>query len=134
MVTYGWLNLNREKALAMKWNPYAADCPTRQLLDRISNKWVVLVLGLLSDGPMRFNALRKKIDGISQKMLTQTLRNLESDGLVTRRVFPTVPVTVEYELTSLGKSLNKAVLPLTEWAVKNMSRVSAARERVENSD
>ena len=118
----------------MKWNPYAADCPTRQLLDRISNKWVVLVLGLLADGPMRFNALRKKIDGISQKMLTQTLRNLESDGLVTRRVFPTVPVTVEYELTSLGESLNKAVLPLTEWAVKNMSRVLAARKRVENSD
>ena len=115
----------------MKWNPYAAACPTRQLLDRISNKWVVLVLGLLADGPKRFNALRRSIDGISQKMLTQTLRGLEGDGLVTRRVFATVPVTVEYELTALGRSLNEAVTPLTEWAVKYMSRVNAARKRLQ---
>lgn len=117
----------------MKWNPYAAECPTRQLLDRISNKWVVLVLGLLEGGPMRFNALRREIDGISQKMLTQTLRNLEADGLLTRRVFATVPVTVEYELTSLGRSLNIAVQPLAEWAVRNMSKVQAARKRAEQS-
>lgn len=113
----------------MKWNPYAAQCPTRQLLDRISNKWVVLVLGLLEGGPKRFNALRREIDGISQKMLTQTLRNLEQDGLLTRRVFPTVPVTVEYELTTLGQSLNEAVSPLSDWAIKNMGKVNAARER-----
>lgn len=113
----------------MRWNPYAAECPTRQLLDRISNKWVVLVLGLLERGPMRFNALRREIDGISQKMLTQTLRNLEADGLVTRQVFATVPVTVEYELTSLGASLNKAVKPLNEWAISNMSKVHSARKR-----
>lgn len=113
----------------MNWNPYAAECPTRQLLDRISNKWVVLVLGLLDGGPIRFNALRREIGGISQKMLTQTLRNLEADGLVSRRVFATVPVTVEYELTSLGSSLNKAVQPLAEWAASNMSKVQAARKR-----
>ncbi len=113
----------------MKWDPYVAECPTRQLLDRISNKWVVLVLGLLIDGPKRFNALRREIGGISQKMLTQTLRNLEQDGLVTRRVFPTVPVTVEYELTALGRSLNDAVSPLSQWAQKNMSKVNAARKR-----
>lgn len=113
----------------MKWNPYASECPTRQLLDRISNKWVVLILGLLDAEPKRFNALKREIDGISQKMLTQTLRNLESDGLVTRTIFPTVPVTVEYELTSLGRSLNKAVLPLTEWAVNNMTKVNAARKK-----
>lgn len=113
----------------MKWNPYAAACPTRQLLDRISNKWVVLVLGLLEEEPKRFNALKREIDGISQKMLTQTLRNLEADGLVTRSVFATVPVTVEYQLTSLGRSLNVAVSPLTEWAKKNMSKVDAARKR-----
>jgi DNA-binding HxlR family transcriptional regulator len=99
------------------------------LLDRISNKWVVLILGLLENGPIRFNALRREIDGISQKMLTQTLRNLEGDGLVTRRVFPTVPVTVEYELTALGQSLNHAVQPLTEWAINNMSKVNAARKK-----
>lgn len=117
----------------MKWNPYAAECPTRQLLDRISNKWVVLVLGLLEDGPMRFNALRREIDGISQKMLTQTLRSLEGDGLLTRRVFATVPVTVEYELTTLGRSLNEAVFPLSEWAVKNMSKINAARKLLQNT-
>ncbi len=115
----------------MKWNPYAAECPTRQLLDRISNKWVVLILGLLVDGPKRFSVLKREIDGISQKMLSQTLRNLEHDGLLTRRAFPTVPVTVEYELTPLGQSLNVAVDPLRKWATGNMTKVFRARERVE---
>lgn len=111
----------------MRWNPYAAGCPTRQLLDRIADKWVVLVLGLLEPGPQRFNALRRQIEGISQKMLTQTLRSLEADGFVTRRVFPTVPVTVEYELTPLGRSLNSVLEHLREWAESNMSRVQKAR-------
>lgn len=112
----------------MKWNPYAATCPTRQLLDRISDKWVVLVLSLLEDGPKRFSVLKREIDGISQKMLSQTLRALEQDGLLTRRAFPTVPVTVEYELTALGRSLNAALDPMIEWAVANMSRVQKARD------
>jgi DNA-binding HxlR family transcriptional regulator len=115
----------------MKWNPYAAKCPTRQLLDRISDKWVVLVLGLLEDGPKRFSVLKREIDGISQKMLSQTLRALEQDGLLTRRAFPTVPVTVEYELTALGRSLNVALAPMIEWAVANMNRVLKARESFE---
>ncbi len=112
----------------MKWNPYAAQCPTRQLLDRISDKWVVLVLSLLEDQPKRFSVLKREIDGISQKMLSQTLRALEQDGLLTRRAFPTVPVTVEYELTSLGRSLNGALSPIIRWAVANMSRVQKARD------
>ena len=112
----------------MKWNPYAAKCPTRQLLDRISDKWVVLVLSLLEDGPMRFSVLKREIDGISQKMLSQTLRALEQDGLLVRRAFPTVPVTVEYELTALGRSLNVAMGPIVEWAVANMGRVLKARD------
>ena len=115
----------------MKWNPYAAKCPTRQLLDRISDKWVVLVLGLLEDGPKRFSVLKREIDGISQKMLSQTLRALEQDGLLTRRAFPTVPVTVEYQLTALGRSLNVALAPMIEWAVANMNRVLKARESFE---
>lgn len=115
----------------MKWNPYAATCPTRQLLDRISDKWVVLVLSLLEDGPKRFSVLKREIDGISQKMLSQTLRALEQDGLLTRRAFPTVPVTVEYELTALGRSLNVALTPVIEWAVANMNRVLKARESFE---
>lgn len=114
----------------MKWNPYAAACPTRQLLDRISGKWTVLVLGLLEDGPARFSVLKREIDGISQKILTQTLRGLEADGLVLRRVFPTVPVTVEYSLTPLGRSLNGALQPMRQWATANMSRVLSAREKV----
>ncbi|CAA2137584.1 helix-turn-helix domain-containing protein [Hyphomicrobium sp. ghe19] len=112
----------------MKWNPYAAKCPTRQLLDRISDKWVVLVLSLLANGPKRFSMLKREIDGISQKMLSQTLRALEQDGLLTRRAFPTVPVTVEYELTALGQSLNIAMGPVEKWAIANMSRVLKARE------
>ena len=112
----------------MRWNPYAADCPTRQLLDRIADKWVVLVLGLLEPGPQRFNALRRQIEGISQKMLTQTLRSLEAGGFVTRRVFATVPVTVEYELTPLGRSLNSVLNPLREWAERNMSHVKKAQD------
>jgi DNA-binding HxlR family transcriptional regulator len=117
--------------LEMKWNPYAAKCPTRQLLDRISDKWVVLVLGLLEDGPKRFSVLKREIDGISQKMLSQTLRALERDGLLTRRAFPTVPVTVEYELTALGRSLNVALNPMIKWAIANMNRVVKARESFE---
>lgn len=107
----------------MHWNPYAAACPTRQLLNRIADKWTVLVLGLLEPGPLRFNALKRGIEGISQKMLTQTLRGLEADGFVTRRVIATVPVTVEYELTTLGRSLNAVLVPLKVWAEKNMSQV-----------
>jgi DNA-binding HxlR family transcriptional regulator len=117
--------------LEMKWNPYAAKCPTRQLLDRISDKWVVLVLSLLEDGPKRFSVLKREIGGISQKMLSQTLRALEQDGLLTRRAFPTVPVTVEYELTALGRSLNVALNPMIKWAIANMNRVVKARESFE---
>jgi DNA-binding HxlR family transcriptional regulator len=116
----------------MKWNPYAANCPTRQLLDRISDKWVVLVLSLLRDGPKRFSVLKREIDGISQKMLSQTLRALEQDGMLTRRAYPTVPVTVEYELTTLGRSLNVAMEPVVEWAKANMNRVMKARESFGN--
>lgn len=117
----------------MKWNPYAAECPTRQLLHRISDKWVVLVLSLLESGPKRFSVLKREIDGVSQKMLSQTLRALEHDGFLTRRAFPTVPVTVEYELTALGRSLNVALAPVIEWAVANMSRVQKARDRFDEN-
>jgi DNA-binding HxlR family transcriptional regulator len=115
----------------MKWNPYAATCPTRQLLDRISDKWVVLVLTLLEEGPKRFSVLKREIDGISQKMLSQTLRALEQDGFITRRAFPTVPVTVEYELTTLGRSLSVALTPMIDWASANMTRVLKARDAYE---
>lgn len=105
------------------------DCPTRQVLDRIADKWSVLVLILLSGEKQRFNALRRRIGGISQKMLSQTLKQLERDGLVTRTAFPTVPVTVEYAITPLGATLAEAVNGLRVWAETHMGEVAAAQER-----
>ncbi|MEW6643612.1 MAG: helix-turn-helix domain-containing protein [Pseudomonadota bacterium] len=110
-------------------NVYAAECPTRQILDRVGDKWAVLLLGLLMDGPRRFNELRRAIGGISQKMLSQTLKSLERDGLVRRRAIATVPVTVEYSVTPLGTTLANAVDPLRHWAENNLKEVQAAQRR-----
>ena len=110
-------------------NVYAADCPTRQILDRVGDKWAVLILLLLRNEPMRFNRLRRAIEGISQKMLSQVLKSLERDGLIRRRVIPTVPVTVEYSMTPLGITLAGAVDPLRDWAEKNLKDVLAAQRR-----
>lgn len=125
------------------YDAFLAACPSRQLLDRLSNKWVVLVLAALgSDGssepndecavadhPLRYSELSRQLAGVSQKMLTQTLRSLERDGLVSRTVVPTVPVTVTYELTDLGRSLYATVRDLKAWAQENMDQVAASRER-----
>jgi DNA-binding HxlR family transcriptional regulator len=108
--------------------PYAANCPTRMVLDRIADKWTVLVLGLLDHGPVRFNRLRREVEGLSQKVLAQTLRKLERDGLVSRTAFPTVPVTVEYALTPLGRTLAAAVEPLRIWAEQNINQVTRAQQ------
>src|SRR5580704_17505768 len=113
----------------MKPNAYAANCPTRQILDRVGDKWAVLILLLLRDEPMRFNALRRAIEGISQKMLAQVLRSLERDGLIKRRVIATVPVTVEYSILPLGSTLAAAVDPLRDWAERNLKEVLAAQRR-----
>jgi DNA-binding HxlR family transcriptional regulator len=110
-------------------NAYSADCPTRQILDRVGDKWAVLILLLLRDEPMRFNRLRRAIEGISQKMLSQVLKSLERDGLIRRRVIPTVPVTVEYSLLPLGATLAAAVDPLRDWAERNLKEVLAAQRR-----
>jgi DNA-binding HxlR family transcriptional regulator len=123
------------------YNAFLANCPSRQLLDRISDKWVALVLAALgSDGPqpgsgcvgepraMRYSELSRRLAGVSQKMLTQTLRSLERDGLITRSVTPTVPVTVTYELTGLGVSLQHVMRGIKEWAETHMDEVLANRE------
>jgi len=115
-------------AMIDEWNAYAHNCPTRMVLDRIADKWAVLVLGLLSDGPVRFNRLRRQIDGISQKMLSQTLKSLERDGLVSRKVIPTVPVTVEYAVTPLGHTLVATVDALRLWAETHMKQVLEAQK------
>jgi DNA-binding HxlR family transcriptional regulator len=115
----------------LAWNVYAAGCPTRQALDRIADKWTALVVGLLAERPHRFGELRRAVDGISQKMLTQTLRSLERDGLVDRRAYPTVPVTVEYSLTPLGLTLTEPLAAIRAWAEEHIEAVLAARERYE---
>lgn len=108
-------------------NAYRADCPTRLVLDRIGDKWAVLIVILLSHGTARFNELRREIEGISQKMLSQTLKSLERDGLVSREAFPTVPVTVEYSITPLGQTLAGLVDQVRLWANAHMRDVQAAQ-------
>lgn len=103
--------------------------PISELLARVGDKWSVLVVSLLGGGPQRFSALRKMIFGISQKMLTTTLRSLERDGFVVRTVFPTTPPSVSYELTELGRDLLVPVGALATWAKQNQARVDAAREK-----
>ena len=112
-----------------QWDPYDRDCPTRQLLDRIGDRWTLLVIGVLDDRPRRFSEIARRIDGVSQKMLTQTLRGLEHDGLVTRTVYPEVPPRVEYELTEMGQTLREPLTALEEWAKAHMSSVLHARQR-----
>jgi DNA-binding HxlR family transcriptional regulator len=114
-----------------RYNAYAAGCPTRQALDRIADRWTVLVVGLLGTRPHRFGELLHGIDGISQKMLTQTLRSLEFDGLVARRVQATVPVTVEYSLTTTGRTLIEPLDAIRRWAERHIESVLAARSRHE---
>lgn len=114
----------------LEYDAFLAECPSRRLLDRISDKWVALVLAALrEEGPMRYSGLARRIAGVSQKMLTQTLRSLERDGLVTRTVTPTVPVTVEYALAPLGVSLHDVMLQLKQWAEAHMDEVLRNREQ-----
>ena len=106
------------------------DCrAVSDILQRVGDKWTVLVVSQLGKGPMRFNELRHIIGGISQKMLTTTLRGLERDGFVTRTVLPTTPPRVDYELTGLGRELLVPVNALAEWARKNTDRINNARMR-----
>jgi DNA-binding HxlR family transcriptional regulator len=99
----------------------------REVLHRVGDKWSVQIVALLGDGAMRFSELRRSIEGISQRMLTLTLRNLERDGLVRRTVFPEVPPRVDYELTRLGKTLLEPIQGLAEWAAEHRSSIQEAR-------
>ncbi len=110
------------------WDALSQQCPTREVLARIGDKWTVLVITALSPHPQRrFSELRRDIEGISQKMLTQTLRGLERDGLVTRQVEPTVPVTVRYALTERGQSLARVLSAVRAWAYEQMDDIEASR-------
>ena len=107
------------------------DCPTRLVLDRVGDKWTVLVIDALSDGPLRFTQLRDRIGGVAPKVLTQTLRTLERDGLLTRTVHAQVPPRVDYEVTELGRSLSGPLATLTDWAEAHVGRIVAARDDFE---
>ena len=107
-----------------------ADCrAVASVLARVGDKWSVLLIMMLGDGPKRFNELKRMIGGISQRMLTLTLRGLERDGLVTRTMFPTIPPRVDYELTDLGRGLSKPVQALGQWAFENKQQIETARTK-----
>lgn len=114
------------------FNVYVADCPSRAALNRIGDRWTALLVGVLSEGPHRFGELRRAVEGISQKMLTQTLRSLERDGLVSRRAFATVPVTVEYALTPLGETLVEVLAAVRDWAEAHAGQLVVAHERFDS--
>ncbi|MBL8953174.1 MAG: helix-turn-helix transcriptional regulator [Myxococcaceae bacterium] len=101
----------------------------REVLNRVGDKWSVLVIGVLGGGPKRFSEIQRTIEGISQRMLTLTVRGLERDGLVTRTVTPTIPPRVDYALTPLGRTLLEPVSVLAKWAMKNREKIQAARDR-----
>ncbi len=107
---------------------YLRECASRSVLQLLANKWTFLVLGALSDGPMRFGVLLRRADGITQKSLTQTVRGLERDGLLSRTVYPTIPPRVEYALTDLGRSVSGLIGQIHIWAEANLPTIVAARE------
>lgn len=110
-----------------RFDVMAAACPTRQVMSRIGDKWTLLTLFALRDRTLRFSELRREVEGVSQKMLTQTLRGLERDGLVSRRVHATIPPKVEYSVTPLGASLEQVIASLRAWAYGHMDEISDAR-------
>jgi DNA-binding HxlR family transcriptional regulator len=110
------------------WSVLAASCPSRTSLARIANKWTAMVVSVLGDGRRRFGDLKANIDGISGKVLTETLRDLERDGIVTRHVYAEIPPRVEYELTELGFTLHEPLLVLCRWAENHIAEVMVNRE------
>ncbi|KML07898.1 MULTISPECIES: winged helix-turn-helix transcriptional regulator [Burkholderia] len=105
-----------------------------KILDQVSDKWTVMVVGVLSKGPTRFNAIMREIGGVSHRMLTLTLRNLERDGLVTRTAYATIPPKVEYELTDVGRSLIAPLEALRTWVVEHSLHIDAAREKFDRRE
>ena len=118
----------RREEQKQTYNVFDAECPTRRVMATVGDKWTALVMCGLSTGSQRHSELRDRIAGVSQKMLTQTLRGLERDGLVTRTVTASVPVRVDYALTDTGRDLGPLLHGIKEWAEANMDRVLAARE------
>jgi DNA-binding HxlR family transcriptional regulator len=126
------METNQLSAIAA-YDAFRMNCPSRQVFDLVGERWAGLLLLALHGRPQRFSALRRQIEGVSQKMLTQTLRALERDGLVRREAFATVPVTVEYSLTGLGDSLCQVIEGLRTWAYANAGNLHSAREAYDQS-
>lgn len=105
----------------------AEGCPVREVLDRVAGKWSILIVVAAAQGPIRFTELERSIEGISRRMLTLTLRNLERDGLMVRTVYPTVPPKVEYSLTPIARELHESLVTLTGWADKHRHTIAASR-------
>ena len=120
--------VNPSKAVGMASDFDSAMCPVRNVLDHISTKWTPLILLTLQAGPLRFSQLHKQVPDISKRMLTQSLRDLERDGLLSRKVFPTKPPSVEYELTALGASVMVPMGALVSWAEKNFEKIKLSRQ------
>ena len=120
--------------ISTSWDAYQTECPTRLVLNRIADKWAVLVLGLLETETKRFSTLQREIGGISQKMLTQTLRGLERDGLIARTIYPTVPPRVEYTITPLGKTLVGLLAALRVWSETHIEEVQEAQNRYDKAE
>ncbi|BEV71625.1 MULTISPECIES: helix-turn-helix domain-containing protein [unclassified Paludibacterium] len=119
--------MSESASSCLSYNVFSQHCPARMVLDRLADKWSVLIMERLRPGSVRFNQLRRDVEGISQKVLSQTLKKLERDGLITRKVFATVPVTVEYALTPLGRTLSDTFASLSHWAEHNIQAVLAAQ-------
>jgi DNA-binding HxlR family transcriptional regulator len=107
---------------------FAVDCPSRLLFDQIADKWSMMVLTVLDAGPVRFNGIQRRLEGVTQKALTQCLRRLERNGLIVRRVLPASPVAVEYEITPLGRTLQPPFKALYAWTMAHMAEVENARQ------
>lgn len=127
-------DIDQPLQIVPSWNAYQAACPTRLMLNRIADKWTVLVLGLLETETKRFSTLQRQIGGISQKMLTQTLRGLERDGLIARTVYPEVPPRVEYAITPLGKTLVGLLAALRIWSETHIEEVQEAQNRYDKAE
>lgn len=119
--------------LELKPQCFSSDCPSRALFDQIADKWSMMVMAVLDDGPTRFNAIRRRLEGVTQKALTQCLRRLERNGLVSRKVVSLSPVAVQYQITPLGRTLQQPFRQLHEWTLSALPEVLAAREEFDRA-
>ena len=119
--------------LELKPQCFSSDCPSRALFDQIADKWSMMVLAVLDDGPHRFNAIRRRLEGVTQKALTQSLRRLERNGLVSRQIISFSPVAVQYEITPLGRTLQQPFRQLHKWTLDKLPEVEAARSKFDEA-